>query len=79
MSNKRDQNLEFKLDDSSNSGTIDWKFHKVGSENSGKSFGYYTIIGLDIMNVLGLIINFGESVVKWNRLQIPVAASCTNL
>ena len=40
MSNKRNYNLEFKLDDSSNSGTIDWKFQKYEGDNSDKSLGY---------------------------------------
>ena len=79
MSNKRNYNLEFKLDDSSSSGTIDWKFQKYEGDNSDKSLGYYMIMGRDLMYDLGLIVKCKGMLLKWKKLKIQMAASSTNL
>ena len=78
MENKRNVNVNFKLDEFSTTKEVEWNFHVNESDVSKRSLGY-DVIYLDLMYELVLIINCKNKVVEWDEIKIPMTSKTTQL
>jgi hypothetical protein len=61
----------FKLIESANKQTIDYKF-QVDELQSSKESGYDMIIGSDLLNGLSINIRYSDNCIKWDGDTIPM-------
>jgi len=68
MTTNKKTKLQFMLPELSETKLIEWKMHVVDS----KTMNYDIILGRDILEQLGIIIDFKEKQITWEEISIPM-------